>query len=224
MTSQVMLSCQCCTAPVESDDEVFCDFCLAHFDEESKRATIDDLIEIHKDPLEHFREMFAISFTAWSQGELSYNRKPPFSLRLIAAGDNPKAKLLVYPQWNPGSKTINPDTVVCELLYESERKGGFVWEIAMAILLQSGRRARNKSHYPLRVETDFFRLINVVTDFIDNAPMVIARNHSNCAICGKRLTDTTSRARGIGPECIVTKAPYFAFMDRVSIMQASPAR
>jgi Family of unknown function (DUF6011) len=45
-------------------------------------------------------------------------------------------------------------------------------------------------------------VLQAMEDFLENAPAVFARSHDHCCCCGKHLTDTLSRSRGIGPECI----------------------
>lgn len=47
-----------------------------------------------------------------------------------------------------------------------------------------------------------FEMVEGHLDMLSTDPgAAIGRNKSNCAICGRRLTDPESQARGVGPEC-----------------------
>jgi hypothetical protein len=47
-----------------------------------------------------------------------------------------------------------------------------------------------------------FEMVKTHLDMLSTDPgAAIGRNKSNCAICGRKLTDPESQARGVGPEC-----------------------
>lgn len=47
-----------------------------------------------------------------------------------------------------------------------------------------------------------FEMVEGHLDMLSSDPgAAIGRNKSNCAICGRKLTDPESQARGVGPEC-----------------------
>jgi hypothetical protein len=129
-------------------------------------------------------------------------RAPPRAIRLTLAGE-PHARLVVKGVWSKREQRFNASVLAVEILWDSspdpaERD---LSRVLVAFLRADGLRLE-------RVRVDRVgrdaaaRLADGVMHFLDDPAEVFARSSDRCCICGKKLTDDQSRARGIGPDCL----------------------
>jgi hypothetical protein len=146
------------------------------------------------------------------------NRRPPIGLRLIAEGE-PKAKVVIVPsiRRDRTGLFLRCDSHLIELLHEttvdSPKGPAKHFQRRLSILNERGWTNICGSIYRT-VVSDTERLSATVEDFLSDRRRVLAREHDNCCICGRGLTDPLSRSRGIGPECITRCDCLFCLTDR----------
>jgi hypothetical protein len=154
--------------------------------------------------LGRFRDTLAGLFTGMAEGR-TFGRRPNVSLRLIADGE-PPAKVIALPGWNPGVKALNCRHLVCELLVERDvqtsQGPGKQRQRRAKLWLAADGRVGAGSLYWATAAADYGRVLATLRSFLDDRRAVLARSHDHCCVCGRRLTDGLSRARGIGPECV----------------------
>jgi hypothetical protein len=169
------------------------------------RASTNRLLDDHHQILDSFRSRMTALFTALLVGkEPPYVRRPTASLRLVCDGI-PSAKLVVHPAWNAHRKTVNVNVSRTELLQESRVrvKGENVLQFRRCtVLITAPDQPPCVALAYSTMESDITRVLRTMEDFVTDYRAVLARNHDHCCVCGKALTDTLSRSRGIGPECI----------------------
>lgn len=73
----------------------------------------------------------------------------------------------------------------------------------------AGQLSRSGVWYYRFAPVALHEFISTVNDFILFPWQVFGRSKDNCCCCGKRLTDDSSRAKGIGPECLRNAALCF---------------
>lgn len=137
-----------------------------------------------------------------------YRRKPPHSLRLRI---DDRHRLTVNPHWMSHAKTLNTSRFKCEFLestfYEKYQKWQTVRVLTFVTTCDGATLTR---WYRQRVEQDQHTVNLLLAEFVADPQKVLARDSDHCAICGRTLTDGTSRGRGIGPEC-VRSLPWLGF-------------
>jgi hypothetical protein len=156
----------------------------------------------------------------------TFPRKPSLSLRLFAAD---AATLIgVSPHYQRHTHTVECHHLLLEVIAEVER---YLTQDPPTPFFQLKRRLilRIKpdaaSYIALSGSTaveDMAVLIAVLEQFLDNPAAVLRRSTASCAVCGRRLTDGQSQARGVGPECIRqisswlgTTSSLFAHMESI---------
>ena len=154
--------------------------------------------------VEHFRQQMKVIFVEMlADKPPPYSRRPIASLRLICDTGLP-AKMIVHPGWSRGTRTVCIDRIECELLQESVRicDGQPAREFDKRINLVITPAKRDIGMMHATGAKDVMTVLQAMEDFLENPQVVFARSHDHCCCCGKHLTDTLSRSRGIGPECI----------------------
>lgn len=133
-----------------------------------------------------------------------FERRPAVSLRLICDGE-PAAKLVVNPGWSGHTKTVSLERLDVELFQQVRvvinGQEARQFSRRMRLQVKAGRQVTTCSLYE-SAERDAARIVETMSDFVDDHRAVFARSHDNCCMCGKVLTEELSRSRGIGPECV----------------------
>lgn len=132
-----------------------------------------------------------------------YMRRPIAALRLICDTETP-AKLIVHPGWSRRTGTLAIDRIECELLQERVRicNGQPVRQFDKQINMMIAPTKRDIGGMHATGAKDLMTVLQAMEDYLESPQAVFARSHDHCCCCGKHLTDTLSRSRGIGPECI----------------------
>ncbi len=132
-----------------------------------------------------------------------YLRRPIASLRLICDTETP-AKLIVHPGWSRRTRTVTIDRIECELLQECARtcNGQAARQFDKRINMVIAPNKRDVGRMHATGPKDVMTVLQAMEDYLESPQAVFARSHDHCCCCGKHLTDTLSRSRGIGPECI----------------------
>jgi hypothetical protein len=160
--------------------------------------------------VEAFRADAARLFFRMAEGRPPTPRRPNVSLRLIASGE-PAAKLAVLPLWRRGRRfpptagSLDCERMAVEMLTERavrvEEGDAKNWSRPVGFELLPGE-SRVVRFCRETAFDDLGRAVGVLEDFLHDRRAVFARCHDHCCICGRRLTDEQSRARGVGPECV----------------------
>lgn len=64
-----------------------------------------------------------------------------------------------------------------------------------------------------KVTEDVNRFLSILDGFLADPAASIAKSGENCVFCGHALTDSASRARGIGPECFGRYGDFIKFLS-----------
>jgi Family of unknown function (DUF6011) len=157
----------------------------------------------------------------------TFARKPSYGLRLFGADG---ATLVgMAPVFNYRTHTIQWGECVVELITEvaqylaTENPTSYyrLDRQVTVCLTPQGCRVRQ---YRLSVVEDVGTLVPILEQFLADPGAVLGRSSTYCAVCGRRLTDGQSQARGIGPECIQQVATVFGLRDSVVQMFTAQAR
>ena len=161
--------------------------------------------------------------------EGGYGRRPLIGLRLAV---DDRRTLSCKPGWTPakwayhegahvlrepGRNQFDLDAVEVELVAPGIA-------LRMTLTEDSARLGRCSVYKDQSKNIDNIKLVAATLQKLVTDPMTaFVEQQDNCC-CGKRLSDITSRLRGIGPECI----KYFAHVEeevgKVKSAPASPAR
>jgi len=191
---------------------------------------IKDYLSSFAEPLQAFREALTPLFTAMADQKLpasrQFVRRPQISLRLIANGE-PLGKLIALPCSRNvyGTKYLACDCVHCELMIERQvttasDKVGKNLQRWLAITIRPDSVHLSRASRSVAVAFGHVdRVVATMTDFVQDHCAVLARCRDECCICGRRLTDELSRARGIGPECLKI-AKYLAVVSDRNLIEA----
>jgi hypothetical protein len=137
-------------------------------------------------------------FAGAAEGK-NYRSRPQLCLRLWLPGD-PPAHLAVTPHWDRRACRLDVRSLSLEVV-EDKVVGPYLVgrRIIQGLLLTpAGVQYR---HDPPRPEP-LARLLDITRQFLADPLATMARECESCCICQRRLTDPTSRARGIGPNCL----------------------
>ena len=153
--------------------------------------------------------------------EKPFTRKPAIGLRFKAEADQ---LVVCCPQFDSDKKQVRCGDQLLELLVQ-ERTTKDGTEYYRPIQRLKVRLSQDGCYlqkgYQGRTLQDTQRLLAAVTGFLE-APEQQLQDMANCAICGRKLKDGQSRARGVGPECIELVRTIPLFSNR-SILGEKPA-
>ncbi|AMV40202.1 DUF6011 domain-containing protein [Planctomyces sp. SH-PL62] len=165
-----------------------------------------DAVEMFNSPVvEGFRRNCVRYFEGALEGKGPFRRRPNTSLRLICDTPVP-TKLVAYPcgTVRHGEFVPQVEKLHCELLQERTKVVDGIQARKFTRRLTFTLKPECDSLgtiYPSAIE-DARTALGVMADFISDARAVFARSHDYCCCCGKGLRDESSRARGVGPECV----------------------
>jgi hypothetical protein len=169
-----------------------------------------------------FHEVTTAYFTEEVAGQ-TFERKPHISITLVTLGE-PRAKIAIRPCWQTTygeKKTLSllPDRVHIELLVERLEWKNSEQIVAthkdLELVLYKTKVSMGR-YYPNRVEECIGRVVETMTAFMIDPEPVLARSCDHCCVCGRGLTDETSRSRGIGPECLKKWGNIRDVLDRLA--------
>lgn len=155
--------------------------------------------------VEEFRRKCERHFEGALEGKGPFRRRPNTSLRLVCGTPVP-TKLVAFPcgTTRHGEFVPQADKLYCELLQErteivdGTEARSFTRRLTFILKPEC---ASLDTIYPSAAE-DARTALGVMADFISDARTVFARSHDHCCCCGRGLRDESSRARGVGPECV----------------------
>ncbi len=143
----------------------------------------------------------AITTSGW------HERRPMAGFKLCCDG-TPPARVAIRPRWDRRAKQLTTSIVEAELMVE-DRKADKVGSVKrdLKISLHNRYSENVQLHKWWRDESktinSLSRICETILQFLEDPERVFARSSDHCCICGRALTDDTSRTRGIGPECLV---------------------
>jgi hypothetical protein len=155
-----------------------------------------------------FRDACVTFFLEASRGKV-YHRRPPLALRL----PHDDFVIVVKPTTTHCHDDVMVDDrgIVIEVLRRCPDAVGNKFPVKMLRVMVE-ETARPKMW---RLRGEGIRaakaLIEMAKDFLNAPRSVIERNKDNCCCCGKSLRDETSRARGVGPECLTKMGVFFSW-------------
>jgi hypothetical protein len=127
---------------------------------------------------------------------------------------NPPARLIVRPGWDDRDKAIGFSEIECSLSVAHDTGRGEPKDrVELVLTLDADRPAHLSRFHDRHAVADLDRSLEAAFTFLHDPAELFRRVRSHCGICGRKLTDETSRARGVGPECI--RKPRFC----VAILQ-----
>jgi hypothetical protein len=145
-------------------------------------------------------------FLEASEGKV-FQRRPPLALRL----PHDDFVIVVKPTTThrQGGVTVDDRGICIEVLRRCPDAVGKTFSVKMLRVMVE-QTARPKM-WVLKGEgvRAAEALIELAKAFLDDPQSVIARNTDNCCCCGKGLRDEVSRARGVGPECLIKMGVLF---------------
>ena len=77
---------------------------------------------------------------------------------------------------------------------------------------EDGAQATRYLHNREKNDASIGLVVQTLSDLLANPMQTFAEQSDRCCCCGKKLSDITSRLRGIGPECI----RYFVGVEEVA--------
>ena len=162
---------------------------------------------------ESFDEFFELARQLFEARAQSYTgtRKPPINLRLLSHDGN--YRVCISPSWDSRFYQIGSKIRIEVMRQELLDTGLYHFRKAMTVMV-SESTLKLCSVYSKHLVNATDAMASVFTEFIKDPESVLARDSNHCACCGRALTDGTSRARGVGPEC-VTHLWMFGFKKPV---------
>lgn len=168
-----------------------------------------EISRIVGDPvLIEFRDACVTFFLDASEGKV-YQRRPPLALRL----PHDDFVIVVKPTTTHrhGDVTVDDRGIGIEVLRRCADAVGNKFPVKVLRVM-----VEDTAHPKMwRLRGEGIRaaeaLIEMARDFLDDPRRVIERNKDNCCCCGKSLRDETSRARGVGPECLTKMGVFFSW-------------
>jgi hypothetical protein len=102
-----------------------------------------------------------------------------------------------------GRCTVYPQTIVVSLVHcvpNAPKKTQF--EAKLVLFLAPESKVQLALHQPHTARADLERIGRLVAGFLRDPDSALAASGTDCAFCGRLLTDPESRRRGYGPECV----------------------
>jgi hypothetical protein len=169
------------------------------------RATLDRLLTDHAALLEAVRGQVQPLWQTLAAGK-TFTRKPGFGLRLFAADG--QTLVGIAPSYDRQTKTMDCGRLLVEVITDVERYLSLTsptpfYQLArrLRLTIQDGKPPR-WTQASMTAVAEMAVLVSILEQFVTDPPTVLRRSTSYCALCGRRLTDGQSRARGFGPECV----------------------
>lgn len=133
-----------------------------------------------------------------------HNRKPPIGLRLPAVGA--VGRLAVFPGFDKNEGIVLTGVHHAELMVDRDSDGRSMRVLKLRF---TDRDVRSTLFYHKRVLADIPIVINTILMLLDDPSGYFdLMRPDRCVLCGRVLTDPSSLARGVGPEC-VNALPWF---------------
>jgi hypothetical protein len=176
---------------------------------EQKRAEIATTLAEHGPLFEQLQGRVEPFWEHAVIGKVYERRRPPLGLRILALGE-PAARVALYPHWlnNHGLMELVRGKVHVEFLVMTLRYSGKLVPVKRLGFALGNGEPRIDRYYPKSISEDLGRMLEAVVAFVSDPLAAFRRSSNHCCICGKPLTDGTSRSRGIGPECL-SKTTFF---------------
>jgi hypothetical protein len=152
-------------------------------------------------------ELFQIQV---EQKQQPFKRKPAIGLRFKAEADQ---LVVCCPQFDSDKKQVRCGDQLLEYYRPVQRL-----KVRLSQDVCYLQRA-----FKSRALQDVQQLLAAVKGFME-APELQLQDMENCAICGRKLKDGQSRARGVGPECIEVVRTIPLFSNRSILSSEQPSQ
>lgn len=185
----------------------------------TKQEAIDELrghFACYGGQLVAFGAMARDMFVKQVKEKAPFTRKPSIALRLH--GSDPAYRLCVSPYFNHYSKQVVPHRLNLELIHEVPVGELFKATKRLTIELIDGQPSSRRWFRDSCID-DAQRVTEIVNAFVRDPADVLRNCLGRCAICGRKLSDGTSRARGVGPECVELWDMFFITKSLFSITE-----
>lgn len=153
-------------------------------------------------------------FRSRSEGAI-YKRDPALKITLVVPDgeDGIRAKVAISPgiatnhrRGDDRRVSVDPSCVHLVLfqinLNAKPGMWGSKWYECFSVrACLSGEVQREGRWYPMECDVHAEKLCTTAARFVADPAAAVAASGTNCAFCGRALTDPQSRIRGIGPEC-----------------------
>jgi hypothetical protein len=172
----------------------------------------------NRDSFESFRlackELFEIRV---AQLNPPFKRKPSVGIRFKIDDDH---MLVCTPNFIAGRKTVEPDTVLVELITQERltRNGETYFRPKQKMKLRLTQCCAEFRRWYRNSQVDDSISIMLGMKRFVNSPEQAFSDRDHCALCGRQLIDGQSRSRGIGPECIQVVAKWPLYSSRSALL------
>jgi len=183
----------------------------------------DEVLAENADVLAEF-EKVTREFCIGQAENRTFARRPQLGFKLVCEGD-PPARIAVRPNWSRHRKQVLFDHINVELMIERKLNAEGATTVDRGFGLAFNRGIPQGTLWAGYCPDGAERMVGTIRGFLADPAAVFARSADNCCICGRRLTDDTSRTRGIGPECIQTIRFFPVLWDSpTSLLDRMPVR
>lgn len=165
-------------------------------------------------------ELFQIQV---EQKQQPFKRKPAIGLRFKAEADQ---LVVCCPQFDSDKKQVRCGDQLLELLVQerTEKDGTEYYRPVQRLKVRLSQDVCYLQRaFKSRALQDVQQLLAAVKGFME-APELQLQDMENCAICGRKLKDGQSRARGVGPECIEVVRTIPLFSNRSILSSERPSQ